>query len=223
MPSWNIHIAEGEDILAGASELARAISDPNVFMFGCLVPDIYVGYMVPEIPRTIPYTLTHFSQPVPIPKPHEEEFWTRYVEPCLKSVPAGALRDVVLGAWAHLHADNVWNSRTNEYLDTIGGEPGEEFRIKKQADFDVFGRTLSLSWNPVASEALLAAAKSFPQYAIDARTAKSALEVARGFVERANGEPRHEAYRLLTDEFFACVFAECRERAEALFAERACV
>ena len=89
MPSWNIHIAQTERLLTRASVLADSVRDRNAFLFGCVVPDIFVGYMVPGIADPIPYRITHFAKPEPIPKPREHEFWDTYVTPLLKGAPAG--------------------------------------------------------------------------------------------------------------------------------------
>ena len=281
MPSWNIHVAQTECLLDRMSDLSRAVSSRNAFLFGNLVPDIFVGYMVPDVDHLIPYRITHFADPVPIPKPHEEEFWNEYVVPALEGAPSSgpgcggasaspaalesaalepsapepapgvvpvlpaalepvpgvvpvlsaapepapayaavAVRDMVLGAWVHLLADNTWNMRTNEYLDRIGGQPGEEFRIKKQADFDVFGKTLHIEAVPEKTPELLEAARMFPQYSIDEDAVEKTI-ASVGAIVRANpGEPHHVPYRLLTDEFFDVVFAESIERSERLFSER---
>ena len=267
MPSWNIHVAQTECLLDRMSDLSRAVSSRNAFLFGNLVPDIFVGYMVPDVDHLIPYRITHFADPVPIPKSHEEEFWNEYVVPALEGAPSSgpgcggasaspaalesaafepsapdpasgvvpvlpaalepapadaavAVRDMVLGAWVHLLADNTWNMRTNEYLDRIGGQPGEEFRIKKQADFDVFGKTLHIEAVPEKTPELLEAARMFPQYSIDEDAVEKTI-ASVGAIVRANpGEPHHVPYRLLTDEFFNAVFAESIERSERLFSER---
>ena len=91
MPSWNIHIAQTERLLERTGALAKSVRDRNAFLFGCVVPDIFVGYMVPGIADPIPYRITHFAKPEPIPKPREHEFWDTYVAPLLKSSPTGAL------------------------------------------------------------------------------------------------------------------------------------
>ena len=91
MPSWNIHIAQTERLLERTGALANSVRDRNAFLFGCVVPDIFVGYMVPGIADPIPYRITHFARPEPIPKPREHEFWDTYVAPLLKSSPTGAL------------------------------------------------------------------------------------------------------------------------------------
>ena len=83
MPSWNIHIAQTQEVLARDCSLTRAVRDQNAFLFGNLVPDIRVGYMVPGIADPIPYRITHFAKPEPIPKPREDEFWHTYVAPVL--------------------------------------------------------------------------------------------------------------------------------------------
>ena len=91
MPSWNIHIAQTERLLERTGALANSVRDRNAFLFGCVVPDIFVGYMVPGIADPIPYRITHFAKPEPIPKPREHEFWDTYVAPLLKSSPTGAV------------------------------------------------------------------------------------------------------------------------------------
>ena len=85
MPSWNIHIAQTERLLERTGALANSVRDRNAFLFGCVVPDIFVGYMVPGIADPIPYRITHFAKPEPIPKPREHEFWDTYVAPLLNS------------------------------------------------------------------------------------------------------------------------------------------
>ena len=89
MPSWNIHIAQTERLLERTGALANSVRDRNAFLFGCVVPDIFVGYMVPGIADPIPYRITHFAKPEPIPKPREHEFWDTYVAPLLKGAPVG--------------------------------------------------------------------------------------------------------------------------------------
>ena len=55
MPSWNIHTAHVERLLRehGASELG--IGDKDAFLMGNLLPDVYVGYMVPDASWRIDY------------------------------------------------------------------------------------------------------------------------------------------------------------------------
>lgn len=81
MPSWNIHIAHAERLLKGGGSVARAVRDRNAFLFGNLIPDIYVGYMVPGVVRPVPYRVTHFAKPEHIPKPRAGEFFDAYVLP----------------------------------------------------------------------------------------------------------------------------------------------
>ena len=208
-------------MLGRVSDLSCAVSSGNAFLFGNLVPDVFVGYMVPDIDNRIPYRITHFADPVPIPKPHEEEFWNEYVAPALEVSCDLAVRDMVLGAWVHLLADNTWNMRTNEYLDRIGGQPGEEIRIKKQADFDAFGKTLHIETVPEKTSELLEAARMFPQYPIDEDAVEKTIASVGAIVRVNPGEPYHAPYRLLTDEFFDVVFAESVECAEWLYRSRA--
>ena len=89
MPSWNIHIAQTERLLERTGAPTNSVRDRNAFLFGCVVPDIFVGYMVPGIADPIPYRITHFAKPEPIPKPREHEFWDTYVAPLLKGASVG--------------------------------------------------------------------------------------------------------------------------------------
>ena len=271
MPSWNIHIAQTERLLARDGAVARAVRDENAFLLGNVIPDIMVGYMVPGIAEPIPYRVTHCAEPSPIPKPREREFWDEFVAPLAgalregdwacgrvepadlrrevdrvnrihfahryqgKDAPAaldagGARRedtvgferslfDLTLGAWAHLMADNVWNTRVNEFLDAHGGKPSEEFRIKKQNDFDGFGKTLEIHTLPRETERLVRTAGAFPQYAIEPVHVHDALVVAHEIV-RTNGVAVHAPYMLLTEEFFSSVFDEVLDATETALAER---
>lgn len=270
MPSWNIHIAQAQEVLARDCAITRTIRDQNAFLFGNLVPDIRVGYMVPGILDPMPYRITHFAKPEPIPKPREGEFWESCVAPLLgaesgSSVGALAIEeerervnrihyparyegeppyeedskviaagnstdpedvassrlDMVLGAWAHLLADNIWNSRVNEYLEAHGGRPSESFRIKKQSDFDWFGRTRPLSLVPVANPRLVEAASRFPQYSLGRDEVIATVGVAHETVRVNEGTDEHPPYQLLSDEFFAQTFDEVVKRTIVLFEERA--
>lgn len=271
MPSWNIHIAQTERLLARGGAVARTVRDANAFLFGNLVPDIQVGYMVPGIEEPIPYRITHCAEPAPIPKPREGEFWDEFVAPlaarmgegdrtcavvepgdirreidrvnrihfahryrdqepvaadgCGTGMEAPAPRDersrfdLVLGAWAHLMADNLWNTRVNEFLDAHGGKPSEQFRIKKQNDFDGFGKTLEIHALPRETSALVTAAAEFPQYPIGRTQVHDALVVAHEIV-RTNGVAEHAPYMLLTEEFFTSVFEEVLDVTELALEER---
>lgn len=344
MPSWNIHIAHAEGLLAKDGPVARVVRDRNAFLFGNLVPDIYVGYMVPGIVHPIPYRVTHFAKPEHIPKPREAEFWAQYVAPMLSelgiangcsggggistdgvvdaigaaeskspepsiavdgiaavpavaapaadgiaaapatasaageeaaampfgakpgdagslarevahvspahaptyelefdpahsarfqeeafdetarasALPAAArhsLFDMVLGAWTHLLADTIWNSRVSDYLDALGEKPSKGFRIKKQGDFDQFGKSLAIDAFPASTPGLIDTAAQFPQYAIDERSVYFTCAIAHEIV-RTNHLAAPAPYRLLTKEFFAATFDEVQHAAERLMGGR---
>ena len=287
MPSWNIHVAHAEGLLAECGPLAGAVRDRNAFLFGSLVPDIYVGYMVPCVVRPIPYRVTHFAAPEHIPKPREGEFWDAYVAPMARELgvsigefaacgrcigneagslarevahvspahtptydltfdPAQSARfqqeafepvkvgvgaatdgsgsprdlfDLVLGTWVHLLADTIWNRRVNDFLDALGEKPSKDFRIKKQGDFDQFGKSLNIDAFPVPTARLVDAAVRFPQYAIDERSVYFTCAIAHEIV-RTNSLSVPPAYRLLTEEFFTGTFAEVQSEAERLMRTR---
>ncbi len=282
MPSWNIHIAQTERLLERTGALANSVRDRNAFLFGCVVPDIFVGYMVPGIADPIPYRITHFAKPEPIPKPRAHEFWDGYVVPLLHHAGCGScvetttiaqerervnraeatsiveererlnrvhypqryrdaepvvgpgarefslasedvaqsLLDLTLGVWSHLVADTVWNTRVNQYLEAHGGKPCEEFRIKKQGDFDWFGKTLGIVSIPRATDRLYTAATRFGQYPIHKEYVLKTIGVMHEIVRENPGEPDHPPYRLLTEEFFDATFTEVIELTETGFAAR---
>lgn len=266
MPSWNIHIAEAEKLLARDGFVAALVRDRNAFLFGSVVPDVPVGYMVPDIADPIPYRITHFAESEPIPKPRAHEFWDGYVVPLLHHAGCGScvetttiaqerervnrvhyphrydgvpdlpavspaefstqpddveqsLFDLTLGTWVHLLADNIWNTRVNEYLAVRGGKPSEEFRIKKQGDFDWFGKTLRLESIVRATPRLKAAAALFAQHSISSDDVLKTVGVIHEVVRENPGRAEHPPYRLLTEMFFSETFSEVLDTTERLVAE----
>lgn len=309
MPSWNIHIAHAERLLKGGGSVARAVRDGNAFLFGNLIPDIYVGYMVPGVVRPVPYRVTHFARPEHIPKPRAGEFFDAYVLPLAREcglsdalgddctagggaeavrlsagasgcapneqpgpdrswrapalpwhVPASlaaevahvspahtpmfewdfdvaetaacqrnafatsrralsraelrrSLFDMVLGTWVHLLADCTWNQAVSDLLDARGEQPSRDFRIKKQGDFDLFGKSLELDLMPRLTPQLIEVAAAFPQYEIDTASVSATCAIAHETV-RTNHPVTGAAYRLLYEDFFNRVFAEVNARAE---------
>lgn len=207
MPSWNIHTAHVERLAREEDLASLGVRDVNAFLLGNLVPDIYVGYMVPDASWRIDYKLTHLAQREHIPLPRDDVFWDFYVARC------GEVSDVVLGAWAHLACDRVYNTHTRRHLEEIGVSAGERARIGKQSDFALFGRTLPISMAPEATDELVSMCASFPQYEIAERDVRASAAVAAGIVEQnrrdfVSGTP---TYSLLTAGFFEAA----REEAHA--------
>lgn len=204
MPSWNIHTAHVERLLSEESPAELGIRDVNAFLFGNLVPDIYVGYMVPGITHKIPYKETHFADPGYVPEPRYYEFFERFVIPSTGA--DGLVGDVVLGAWTHLVADHVYNRHFNQLLEREGLTPGEVVRERKQADFADFGRTLDIALVPEPTAALLAEARAFPQYVVEEADARATCAVMAQIV--ADNVAHHVAsptYRLLGEAYFTQV------------------
>jgi len=215
MPSWNIHLAHAERLLREEGAAALGIGDVNCFLFGNLVPDIYVGYMVPGITKTVPYRITHVADKHVVPIPKEREFWDAYV------VDAGGRRiasDLTLGAWAHLACDATYNGAVRAWFDERGITPGEEQRVGKQGDFAVYGRTLEVHTRPVVTDELLRECKLFSQYSIEEPDVRATIRVADDIIQ--TNEQKHLdhvwRFRLLDEEFFATT----RERANSLMVER---
>ncbi|MBQ9316157.1 MAG: hypothetical protein IJ203_04975 [Atopobiaceae bacterium] len=207
MPSWNIHTAHVERLLREEDPSALGIADVNAFLFGNLVPDIYVGYMVPNPTRKIEYRKTHFADPSYVPEPRYGEFFERYVAPTAGE--NGQVSDVVLGAWAHLVADHVYNERFNRLLEQRGLKPGTQIRIRKQGDFNTFGRTLDISMVPQVTPGLIAQCAAFPQYAVAEPDVRATCEVMEQIVaDNAAQHVSDPTYSLLGDEYFAVVPGE---------------
>lgn len=203
MPSWNIHTAHVEHLFASELPSSLGISNTNEFLFGNLAPDVYVGYVVKDITKKIEYKDTHLADPGFIPTPDAALFFERYIQGKEPS-------DLTLGAWTHLICDHYYNLRTIEYIASIGVEAGTQTRIRKQADFDLYGRTFDISSVLEPTDELLRSCERFPQYAIERSDALAAIEAQRAIVDRNQndhvvGTP---AYDLLTPAFFSSTFNE---------------
>ncbi len=202
MPSWNIHTAHVERLLSEEAPSALGIRDVNAFLFGNLVPDVYVGYMVPNPTRKIEYRKTHFADPGYVPEPRYGEFFQKWVAPYAD--PDGSVTDVMLGAWMHLVADHVYNAHFNKLLDERGLRPGTEIRIRKQSDFATFGRTLDISMVPEPTPELIWQCACFPQYAIEEQDVRAACSVMADIVrENIEHHVSDPDYSLLSREYFS--------------------
>ncbi len=256
MPSWNVHTAHVQRLLAEGPASSFGIRDVDAFLFGNYVPDVYIGYMLPRPSGILPYAATHFADPCAIPIPREREFWDLYVEPVAElpaDVPLGPapitveqgveisraggtfvleptpaehervramlaakdyrVSDVVLGAWAHLACDSAYNEATHAWLRKYHVPAGERTRIRKQGDFDKFGRTLSITLTCEASDAVVEQAAAFPQYALAEVDVRRSIEVANGIVasNQANHIDGEPDYSLFTSDFFEGVFEHATE------------
>ena len=212
MPSWNIHTAHVERLFAACSPEELGIDDANAFLFGNYVPDIYVGFMVKDITFHVDYCLTHMAEPNVTPVPDADHFWDVYV--CRHRM-SPARRSMVLGAWAHLVADRMYNGRFRGFAQGPGVPKGDELRECKQADFDAFGRSLALSMHVRADDALIEAAGLFRPYSVlpddVLRTVARADEIVA-----ANASPEREGhYLLLGEEWLSASFDACDARLKA--------
>lgn len=208
MPSWNIHTAQVEQLLEEHIPSELGICDVNCFLFGNFLPDVYVGYMVPRVSKIIDYRTTHFADPYHMPEPDYQEFWQSYAESNRDG--EGRVSDVVLGAWAHLVADHLYNHHVNELIVKQGLEYGDPLRIRKQSDFEHFGRTLFISMTPRVTPELIERCRAFPQYEVAEVDVRAAVEVACEMVEitQAHHIGSTPRYSLLDAAFFARVFDE---------------
>ena len=201
MPSWNIHTAHVERLLKTEEPSALGIRDVNAFLMGNLLPDVYVGWMVPNPTRKIDYKDTHFADPGYVPEPRYGEFFERWLAPYADD--RGHVSDVMLGAWTHLAADHVYNAHFNQLLLKWGMKPGTEVRIRKQSDFDTFGKTLDIHMVPEPTDELIAQCAAFPQYAVEEPDVRAACDVMRRIVrENAVHHVSKPTYDLLGDAYF---------------------
>lgn len=219
MPSWNIHTAHVQTLLGSHDAHELGIVGVNEFLFGNYVPDVYVGYMVKNPSKVIDYRQTHFADAAFIPAPRADEFWRLYIRgDAFRDGAASAwspdqVTDVTLGAWAHLVCDHCYNLNTRHYIDSIGVAPGERTRIRKQGDFDLFGRTLDISLMPRVTDELLRQCQAFPQYSVEAMDVRAAVDVADRIVRdnalhHVDGTPD---YSLLSAEFFRQTFEQVND------------
>lgn len=209
MPSWNIHTAHVERLSENRTLESCGIEDIDAFLLGNYLPDVYLGFMVPDATMRIDYCITHIAEPNTIPIPDADRFWSRYIERRVPSSSTG--KSLVLGAWAHLATDRCYNSRFRDFCDTHDTPDGEELRTCKQADFDLFGRSLGISSSVHITPALLEAAWKFRPYRVFADDVRRMVDVADAIVR--NREPASsDAYQLLDASWMSETFEACQEQ-----------
>lgn len=211
MPSWSIHTAHVERLLAEHPAGELGIADANAFLFGNYVPDLYLGFMVQDTTYRIDYCLTHLAEPATIPVPDADRFWDECIAHPIRRAEAQSGTSLALGAWAHLVADRMYNERFRAFCQTHDVPSGDELRERKQADFHLFGNSLPISSHVEATPELLEAARAFQPYSILPADLERGIEVASGIVR--HGAPGHAAddYRLLSAEWMNATFDACND------------
>ena len=210
MPSWNIHTAIVERLLANRNAGALGIADANAFLFGNYVPDIYVGFMVPDASMRIAYFMTHMTQPDTTPVPDADRFWDFCI--VFRKLMAPTDASLALGAWAHLATDAFFNVQFRAWCSGRETPQGDELRIAKQADFDVFGRSLDIGSHVEATPELLKAAWEFMPYRIFGDDVRRTVEAADRVVRDGGAPaPDDDAYQLLDSEWMQTTVDSCVE------------
>ena len=210
MPSWNIHTAHVERLLADHRAGELGIPDENAFLFGNYVPDLYLGFMVPETTYRLDYCMTHMARRHVIPIPDADLFWDTYVR--ARTFPTPATRALTLGAWAHLVADRFYNGMFRRFMETCDGPKGDELRLRKQADFNLFGNSLGITSHVRPTPELFEAALAFRAYSILPGDVKRAIDVASGIVRACEKVPENAQYQLIDPAWMLGVFNACDER-----------
>lgn len=229
MPSWNVHIAHAEDLLKRHSPHELGINDWNAFLLGCLLPDVYVGYMVQPLSKKLPYRMTHLADTSKVPLPDYETFAARYVyargaqgaqdmqdtRDTHAHAPSAA-HDLILGTWCHLMADHTYNAHTRVYLAEHHIPRGEKARIGKQGDLQLFGQTFDLHSHIEIDSALLAQAHAFPAYEINDCDLYTTSKIVDNIVKenaRAHLDTT-PAYTMFEQAFFEEAFEELKSLME---------
>lgn len=223
MPSWNVHIAHAEDLLKRHSPHELGINDWNAFLLGCLLPDVYVGYMVQPLSKKLPYRMTHLADTSKVPLPDYETFAAHYVyargAQDTQDTHAHALsaaHDLILGTWCHLMADHTYNAHTRVYLAEHHIPRGEKARIGKQGDLQLFGQTFDLHSHIEIDSALLAQAHAFPAYEINDCDLYTTSKIVDNIVKE-NAQAHLDAtpaYTMLDQAFFEEAFEELKSLME---------
>ena len=236
MPSWNVHIAHADRLLEkGAGYLGVDIHYPDAFLLGNVAPDVHIGFMVPDYSHKVRYGRSHQSYPgsLPIPSykryqrnfmdglnPAEYLLQTVFIQPNVSYCSAEQrslvdqrqLREFIVGIWCHLVCDHVYNTHTRAFLRAHHIPTGEDARIRKQADFDVYGRSLDMNRLPEASDELFAVAAAHPQYGFTHSDVEQTLQVIQRIAEenRQNSVSSPQ-YQMLDTEFFSSAYKEAEE------------
>ena len=211
MPSWNIHTAHVERLLAENQAHDLGIADTNAFLFGNYVPDVYLGFMVHDTTYRLDYCLTHNAQPNVIPIPDADRFWDECIWHRTRKPKSPEVLALTLGAWAHLAADRIYNASFREFCETHDTPKGDELRLRKQADFALFGNALAISSFVEVTPSLLDAANRFRPYSILPDDVRRAVDVASAITRSSGPQPQTETYQLLSDAWMNGTFDACHE------------
>lgn len=208
MPSWNVHIAHVEYVLAHHALREIAVHNPSAFLLGNLLPDLYVGYMVPDISKKISYNTTHLADPSQVPLPDYDAFAARYLTqpPCTYDEQEHC--DVLLGAWCHMMCDHCYNKQTRAFLAAHGIPRGEKARIGKQTDLATFGKTIDIASHITIDDDVMQQIARFPQYRIERCDVDACARVVDEIVAQNRAEHIYTqpTYIMLHQRFFDDTF-----------------
>ena len=233
MPSWNIHIAHANQLLEkGVGCLDGVIYCPDAFLLGNVAPDVHLGYMVSHVSRKIRYCRTHQSYPGSLPIPSYLRFQRNFMRglapidflndacdiPCNSRFYSGEnlspemkrkLREFMVGIWCHLVCDHVYNRHTRIFLQAHKIPTGETARIRKQSDFDLFGRSLDMGRLPEKSEELYIVASAFKQYGFTRSDVDATLKVLQKIAEyNVKHHVSTPNYDMLDASFFSSAYGD---------------
>ncbi len=128
MPNWKTHIEIGKRL---NKYLKYEDNEYKAFLFGNILPDINNCYIVSNISKKIPHSITHFKQ---LTKKTYEEFYNKYKNEIDNKNP------LFLGYLFHLYVDYRWNNNFYQKIQKINGvtQDKDELRKLKQSDFRLY-------------------------------------------------------------------------------------
>ena len=212
MPSWNIHTALVEHLLDAYPVESLGIADANSFLFGNYVPDIYLGFMVKDTTYRLDYCLTHLARPNTLPVANPDQFWDECLWTEYRRPETEEGMSLALGVWTHLMADRTFNMRARQFCQTHDAPVGKQLLKRKQADFDIFGRSLGITSHVQITPKLLDAAKAFRQYSILPDDVKRTIDVADAIVDAEVITPSPDDYQMLNEGWLNDTFAICHDQ-----------
>lgn len=106
--------------------------------------------------------------------------------------------------------DHVYNERFRDYCTERDIEVSDALRVRKQSDFDLFGRSLPIESHVQITPELLQAAHDFPPYRVLEEDVRRAVEAADAIVD-GNVPPQgaESHYQELSEAWLQDTFDAC--------------
>ena len=212
MPGWMMH-------LATANEISKQLQvDKNSFLFGNILPDVYNGYIVPNLSHKIEHKISHYDTKQKI----QEKVYGlpgvyKFVE---KNKEALDNNSVALGYLTHLMTDYYWNKKTytQKYIYNEQGKVGKvklksgrirqihenlEAMYLKQADFKLFSKFLLKNVSiprPKYQEQIMEKSNQIQRLQVNKEDLYKVFSYLENIPERVEEEVKISQYQLYSQE-----------------------